>query len=159
MRVSLKRHIRSQIMHKMMNRRAFLQIIGVCMVVCAAQSGITMGATPPELAGSRPNIILVLTDDQGYGDLGRNGNPIIKTPNLDRFYDEGVRFEDHHVSTTCAPTRCSLLSGRHEFKSGVTHTIHERERMSLKATTIAEVLKSAGYATGIFGKWHLGDEA
>jgi len=110
------------------------------------------------LAGKRPNIIVILTDDQGYGDLGRNGNKVLKTPNLDRMYDESMHFEDFHVSPTCSPTRASLLSGKHEFKNGVTHTILERERMSLKSTTIAQVLKSAGYTTGIFGKWHLGDE-
>src|SRR5262245_35221499 len=93
----------------------------------------------------RPNIILILTDDQGYGDVGRHGNPILKTPNLDRLHDESVRFTDFHVSPTCAPTRSALLSGSHEFKNGVTHTILERERMSLKTTTLAEVLKSAGY--------------
>jgi arylsulfatase A-like enzyme len=70
-----------------------------------------------------------------------------------------VRFSDFHASPTCAPTRASIMAGRHEFKVGVTHTINERERMSLKATTIAQVLHSAGYATGIFGKWHLGDAA
>jgi arylsulfatase A-like enzyme len=106
----------------------------------------------------RPNIVLILTDDQGYGDVGRHGNPILQTPNLDRLHDESVRFTDFHVSTTCAPTRSALMSGRHDFRNGVTHTILERERMSLKTTTIAQVLKSAGYATGIFGKWHLGDE-
>ena len=106
----------------------------------------------------QPNVILILTDDQGYGDLGRHGNPILKTPNLDRLHDEAVRFTDFHVSPTCAPTRSALLSGRHEFKNGVTHTILERERLSLKTTTLAQVLKSAGYTTGIFGKWHLGDE-
>jgi len=100
----------------------------------------------------------MLTDDQGYGDLGRNGNKILKTPNLDKMYDEGIHFEDFHVSPTCAPTRASIMSGKHEFKCGVTHTILERERLSLKTTTIAQVLKSAGYSTGIFGKWHLGDE-
>jgi arylsulfatase len=108
--------------------------------------------------GPRPNIIFLLTDDQGYGDLSCHGNPVLKTPNLDRLHDEGVRFTDFHVSPTCAPTRCALMTGRHEFRSGVTHTISERERMSLKATTIAQVLRSAGYTTGIFGKWHLGDE-
>ncbi len=107
---------------------------------------------------AHPNIIIILTDDQGYGDLSCHGNPILKTPNLDRLHDEGRRFTDFHVSPTCAPTRCALLTGRHEFKSGVTHTIFERERMSLKATTLAQVLQSAGYTTGIFGKWHLGDE-
>ena len=108
--------------------------------------------------GRRPNIVFVLTDDQGYGDLSCHGNPILKTPNLDRLYDEGVRFTDFHVSPTCSPTRAALLTGRHEFRNGVTHTIHERERLTLKATTVAQVLKSAGYTTGIFGKWHLGDE-
>lgn len=106
----------------------------------------------------KPNIILVMTDDQGYGELGCHGNPIIKTPNLDRMYKQSVRFTDFMVSPTCAPTRAALMSGKHEFRSGVTHTIYERERMSLKTTTIAQVLKSAGYTTGIFGKWHLGDE-
>ena len=107
---------------------------------------------------SHPNIVLVMTDDQGYGDLGCTGNPIIKTPHIDTFAKESIRFTDFHVSPTCAPTRCSLMTGRHEFRSGVTHTVFERERMSLKAVTIAQVLKSAGYTTGIFGKWHLGDE-
>lgn len=110
------------------------------------------------LEGKRPNLILVITDDQGYGDVGRHGNPILRTPNLDRLYDESVRFDDFRVSPTCAPTRASIFTGRHEFRSGVTHTISERERLSLKATTMAQVLKTAGYATGIFGKWHLGDE-
>jgi arylsulfatase len=110
-------------------------------------------------AGARkPNIILILTDDQGYGDLGRNGNPILKTPNLDRMYDEGRHFEDFHVSPTCSPTRASIMTGRHEFKNGVTHTILERERLTLTATTLPKILTTAGYTTGIFGKWHLGDE-
>jgi arylsulfatase len=111
-----------------------------------------------DLTGRRPNIIIVLTDDQGYGDISANGNPILKTPNMDRFYEESIRFSDFHVSPTCSPTRSALMSGRHEFKNGVTHTIYERERMSLKTVTLAQMLKSAGYTTGIFGKWHLGDE-
>jgi len=108
---------------------------------------------------SHPNIIFILTDDQGYGDLSCHGNPVLKTPNLDRLHDEGVRFTDFYVSPTCAPTRAALNTGRHEFRNGVTHTIYERERLALKATTLAQVLQSAGYTTGIFGKWHLGDEA
>src|ERR1041385_1126940 len=124
---------------------------------------LLLGLATPSLAAestspSRPNIVLVMTDDQGYGDLGFTGNPIIKTPHIDAFAKESIRFTDFHVSPTCAPTRCSLMTGRHEFRSGVTHTINERERMSLKATTIAQVLKGAGYTTAIFGKWHLGDE-
>jgi arylsulfatase len=106
-----------------------------------------------------PNIIVVMPDDIGYGDFACLGNPIVQTPNIDRFHGESVRFTNFHVSPTCAPTRAALLTGRHEFRNGVTHTILERERLRLDATTIAQVLKSAGYATGIFGKWHLGDEA
>ncbi|MFN9943406.1 MAG: sulfatase-like hydrolase/transferase, partial [bacterium] len=86
-------------------------------------------------AERRPNIIIVLTDDQGYGDVGRHGNPVLKTPNLDRLHDESVRFTDFHVSPTCAPTRSAILSGRHDFRNGITHTIFERERMSLQTTT------------------------
>ncbi|MGQ9573928.1 MAG: arylsulfatase [Thermoguttaceae bacterium] len=119
---------------------------------------VLCGASRGELAGSRPNIILIMTDDQGYGELGCHGNPIIQTPHLDRMHGQSVRLTDFHVSPTCSPTRASLMTGRHEFRSGVTHTIMERERLSLKAVTIAQVLQSAGYTTGIFGKWHLGDE-
>ncbi len=111
------------------------------------------------LTGKRPNIIFILTDDQGYGDISAHGNPILKTPNLDRLHNEGVRFLDFHVSPTCAPTRSALFTGRHEFRNGVTHTIYERERLTLKATTLPQILQQSGYATGIFGKWHLGDEA
>ena len=121
---------------------------------CAA-----LGAAPLGAAARRPNIVFILTDDQGYGDIAAHGNPVIKTPNLDRLHGESVRFTDFHNSPTCSPTRTALMTGRHEFKSGVTHTIFERERMSLKSTTIAQVLKGAGYTTGIFGKWHLGDAA
>jgi arylsulfatase len=99
-----------------------------------------------------------MSDDQGYGELSCHGNPILRTPHLDRLHRESVRFTDFHVSPTCAPTRAALLTGRHEFRSGVTHTILERERLDLDALTLPQLLRSAGYATGIFGKWHLGDE-
>jgi arylsulfatase A-like enzyme len=119
-----------------------------------ALTGPGQAAALPE----RPNIIIVMPDDVGYGDFACLGNPIVRTPAADAFYRQSIRFTDFHVSPTCAPTRAALMTGRHEFKSGVTHTIYERERLTLKATTIAQVLKSAGYTTGIFGKWHLGDE-
>ena len=111
-----------------------------------------------ELAGSRPNIVLIMPDDMGFADLGCHGNPLIQTPCLDRLAQESVRFTDFHVSPTCAPTRAALMTGRHEFKNGVTHTIDERERLALRAVTLAQMLQRAGYVTGIFGKWHLGDE-
>ena len=110
------------------------------------------------LADERPNIIFILTDDQGYGDLSCHGNPILKTKNIDQLAKQCTRLSDFHVSPTCAPTRSALLTGRHEFKNGVTHTIQERERMALDAITLPQVLREAGYKTGIFGKWHLGDE-
>jgi len=111
-----------------------------------------------EKSSSLPNIILVMPDDIGYGDFSVNGNPIIKTPHVDAFARQSVRLTNFHVSPTCAPTRAALMTGRHEFKSGVTHTIMERERLSLNATTLAQMLRKKGYVNGIFGKWHLGDE-
>ncbi len=111
-----------------------------------------------ELSGSRPNIVLVMTDDQGYGPVARHGHPWLATPNLDALYDSSTRFTRFLVSPTCSPTRSAIMTGRHPLKNGVTHTILERERMTLDATTLPQILKSAGYTTGIFGKWHLGDE-
>src|SRR5262245_43165655 len=93
------------------------------------------GAAEP-LAGKKPNIVFVLTDDQGYGDVSAHGNPVLKTPNLDRLRADSVRFTDFHVSPTCSPTRSALMTGRHEFKNGVTHTILERERLTPRATKI-----------------------
>ena len=130
-------------------------LCGLVTSLIAFSDGVTAADAP---RAARPNIVLVMADDVGYGDFSCHGNPVIRTPHVDRFYHQSVHFTDFHVSPTCAPTRCALMTGRHEFKSGVTHTLNERERMSLKATTIAQVLHDAGYATGIFGKWHLGDE-
>ncbi|MDB4364955.1 sulfatase-like hydrolase/transferase, partial [Akkermansiaceae bacterium] len=109
-------------------------------------------------AADKPNIILVMTDDQGYGPVGRHGHPWIKTPNLDKLYDQSTRLTRFLVSPTCSPTRSALMTGRHPLKNGITHTILERERMALDATILPQVLKTAGYTSGIFGKWHLGDE-
>lgn len=110
------------------------------------------------LDGSRPNIVLVMTDDQGMGDLSCMGNEVVRTPNIDRFYEQSTRFTDFQVSPTCAPTRSAIMSGRAPFKNGVTHTIMQRERMALDTFTLPQALQTAGYQTGIFGKWHLGDE-
>jgi arylsulfatase len=108
--------------------------------------------------GRRPNIVIVMPDDVGYGDFACLGNPIIRTPRIDRLHDQSIRLTSFHVSPTCAPTRSALMTGRHEFRNGVTHTVYERERLALDSVTLAQVLRSAGYTTGIFGKWHLGDE-
>ena len=143
-----------------MNRRSFFKTCALTAGACVF-NGCTNGKGDNFLQGSkksRPNIILVMTDDQGYGDLACHGHPFLKTPNIDKLYTQSTRFTDFHVSPTCSPTRSALMSGRAPFKNGVTHTILERERMALSATTVAEVLKTAGYTTGIFGKWHLGDD-
>lgn len=134
---------------------AYVAFVGFLLAACGNWS---TQVSAESISGARPNIILVMTDDQGMGDLSCMGNPDLRTPNLDRFYKMSTRFTDFHVSPTCAPTRSALMSGRHEFRNGVTHTIKERERMALSTTTFPALLSKSGYATGIFGKWHLGDE-
>lgn len=105
----------------------------------------------------KPNVILVMTDDQGYGDLACLGNEIIKTPNIDKFYDDAVRLTDFHVSPTSAPTRSALMTGRYSDRVGVWHTVGGRSLLWEDETTLAQMLSSNGYVCGIFGKWHLGD--
>lgn len=105
----------------------------------------------------RPNVVIVITDDQGYGDLGCTGNPILKTPNIDKFYNESIRLQNFHVGPTCAPTRAGILTGHYANSTGVWHTIGGRSLLRHDEVTIADALRSAGYKTGIFGKWHLGD--
>jgi len=128
------------------------------VLVFGVQNSLAGAEARPPLAGSRPNVVLIITDDQGYGELHCHGNKDISTPNLDRLHDESLRFTAFHASPTCAPTRAAIMTGRHEFRSGVTHTIMQRERLALDAITIAQLLTEAGYRTGLFGKWHLGDE-
>ena len=104
-----------------------------------------------------PNVILIITDDQGYGDLSFNGNPNIITPALDNFAAESVRFNNFYVSPVCAPTRSSLMTGRYSLRTGVRDTYNGGAIMASSEVTIAEMLKQANFTTGIFGKWHLGD--
>ncbi len=105
----------------------------------------------------RPNIIVVMTDDQGYGDVGAHGNSLLRTPHLDRLHSESVRFTDFHVDPTCSPTRAALLTGRYSTRTGVWHTVMGRSLLAPDETTLADILMANGYRTGIFGKWHLGD--
>lgn len=105
----------------------------------------------------RPNVLFILTDDQGYGDLGCNGNPCIQTPNIDRFHTEGVRFEDFHVEPLCTPTRGALMTGRRPVRNGAWATCWGRSILKADEVTMADVFKANGYSTGLFGKWHLGD--
>ncbi|KQC31686.1 arylsulfatase [Flagellimonas eckloniae] len=128
--------------------------------VCVIFSLIVLGACKEEKTtrnDSKPNVILILVDDQGYGDIAALGNPNIKTPNIDALHAKSVRFTDYHVSPTCAPTRAALLTGHHSNRTGVWHTVNGRSLLLERETTMADIFKENGYATGIFGKWHLGD--
>ncbi len=106
---------------------------------------------------SRPNVILILTDDQGIGDLGCHGNPWLKTPNIDAFYQQALRMTDFHVSPLCTPSRSAILTGRYPINNGAWATFKGRDALSVNATTMADVFRQAGYKTAMFGKWHLGD--
>jgi arylsulfatase A-like enzyme len=131
-----------------MHRRSFLAALGAAAAL--------PGASRP-----KPNIVLILADDLGYGDLGCYGSSTIRTPNIDRLAAKGLRFTDYHSNgAVCSPTRAALMTGRYQQRSGVSDVINATtmrdEGLSLAETTVAEVLKSAGYATAIYGKWHLG---
>jgi len=128
----------------MIARKILLLVLGISILPSAALS-------------DRPNILLIMTDDQGYGDIGAHGNPIIRTPNLDRLATEGVTLDRFYVCPVCAPTRASLMTGRYNYRTGAIDTYRGRAMMDTEEVTLAEYLRDAGYRTGIFGKWHLGD--
>lgn len=108
-------------------------------------------------AVSHPNVVLIITDDQGYGDLGITGNPHVKTPVIDKFARESIRLNNFYVSPVCAPTRSSLMTGRYSLRTGIRDTYNGGAIMATSEVTIAEMLKQANYTNGAFGKWHLGD--
>ncbi|MFR9620822.1 MAG: arylsulfatase [Rikenellaceae bacterium] len=110
-----------------------------------------------ESVSESPNVILILADDIGYGDIAALGNNIIQTPNLDRLHSQSVSFSQYHVSPTSSPTRAALMTGRHNDNTGVWHTVNGRSLILERETTMAQIFRDNGYATAIFGKWHLGD--
>ena len=138
-----------------MKRLDLIIILGVASTVLGTITLATPTMATPPLKGLKPNIVLIMPDDISYGSIQAYGGQK-PSPNIDALYKKGLRFEDFHVSPTCSPARAALLTGRHECYAGVTHTINMRDRLSLKSRTVADMLKAAGYTTGIFGKWHLG---
>ena len=114
-------------------------------------------ATAYSAVAKTPNVVIVISDDQGYGDLGCTGNPIIKTPNIDHLASESSGLSDYHVAPTCSPTRCSFLTGHWTNRTGVWHTIMGRSMLRDNEVTVGQMFSDAGYETGMFGKWHLGD--
>ena len=108
------------------------------------------------ISADRPNVVVILTDDQGWGDLSINGNKNLNTPHIDSLAQEGIRFDRFYVCAVCSPTRAEFLTGRYHARSGVYSTSQGGERMDLDEVTIADTFKAAGYATGAFGKWHNG---
>jgi arylsulfatase A-like enzyme len=149
-------------MERVLKRRDFLKAVGLG-AVSAAISGCAAGSKQSARSGlkDKPNIILIMADDLGYGDLGCYGNQTIRTPNLDALAKGGMRFTDFHSNgAMCSPTRAALLTGRYQQRAGIESVLSARSNyetgMALDEITFAEVLKTAGYATACFGKWHLG---
>lgn len=140
----------------MRTRREFLRG-AMGMAGGAALGALAARAAEGRAPSKPPNVLLIITDDQGYGDLGCHGNPVLKTPNLDRLHAESVRFTRFNVCPVCSPTRACLMTGRYNYRTGVVDTYAGRSMMDPGETTLAEMLGAAGYRTGIFGKWHLGD--
>jgi len=126
-------------------------LLSLCMALLA------LVAPGPLQSAEMPNIVFIITDDQGYGDLAYTGNPIVKTPNIDSLARESSQLTNYHVAPTCSPTRAALLTGHWTDRTGVWHTVNGRSMLRENEVTIAQLLKDHGFATGMFGKWHLGD--
>jgi arylsulfatase A-like enzyme len=138
----------------MATRRDFLKQIGLGAAAIAA--GPLAVSHAADDSGRRPNIVLIMTDDQGWGDVTAHGNDQLKTPNMDLLARQGAWFDRFYVSPVCAPTRASLMTGRYHPRTGVHGVTRGEENMRLEEVTLADVFKKAGYATGCFGKWHNG---
>ena len=127
------------------------------MLFQCAIAALISAMTACSAIAKSPNVVIVISDDQGYGDLGCTGNPIIKTPNIDELASESSGLSDYHVAPTCSPTRCSFLTGHWTNRTGVWHTIMGRSMLRENEVTVGQMFSDAGYETGMFGKWHLGD--
>lgn len=134
--------------------KTYSLITSASLLIC---SGLLQAAAPRAEKTKQPNVILILTDDAGIGDFGFNGNPLIQTPSLDQLAARSTRFTNFFVSPVCAPTRSSLLTGKFSQTTGVYDTYNGGAVMATEEITLAEILRDHGYHTGIFGKWHLGD--
>ncbi len=126
-------------------------------IACLALSALAAWCPAQGDRSRHPNVIIVMTDDQGYGDLHCHGNEIIDTPNLDRLREQSARFTNFHVDPTCSETRAALMTGRYSSRTGVWHTIMGRSLLRRQEQTMGDVFAANGYRTGVFGKWHLGD--
>ena len=135
----------------------FSRIAGAVGLAAALLGLAACGSEPAGKPYRQPNIVLVITDDQGWAQVGSHGNELLETPNLDRLAAESVEMTRFYVSPVCAPTRASLMTGRYNYRTGVVDTYIGRAMMHGDETTVAERLSTAGYRNGIFGKWHLGD--
>ncbi|MCA1746541.1 MAG: sulfatase-like hydrolase/transferase, partial [Bacteroidales bacterium] len=115
------------------------------IIIIAVTSLIAVSCSS-KVENNPPNVVLIITDDQGYGDLGITGNPHVKTPVIDKFARESVRFNQFYVSPVCAPTRASLMTGRYSLRTGTRDTYNGGSMMATEEVTIAEILKEAGYS-------------
>ncbi len=118
---------------------------------------VTLAITVSSSSAKQPNVIVIMTDDQGYGDMACHGNPWLKTPNLDRLAAESIQLEDYHVDPVCTPTRAALMTGRYSSRVGAWTVTEGRQLLNSDEVTMADVFAASGYRTGMFGKWHLGD--
>lgn len=132
-----------------------LRMILIGGLACSALWGTAAAVADDD--ATRPNVVLIITDDQGDGDIAAHGNSMIRTPHLDALHADSVRLTDFHVDPTCSPTRSALMTGRYSTRTGVWHTIAGRSLMRSSELTMAEVFAANGYRTAMFGKWHLGD--
>ncbi len=128
-------------------------LVGLCglVVLTGASAGFVSAANV------KPNVVIVLIDDQGYGDFSCHGNPILKTPELDRLHGQSIRLTDFHVAPMCTPTRSQLMSGRDALDNGAMNVSSGRTMLRREIPTMADIFAGSGYRTGLFGKWHLGD--